>query len=416
MTDEITNPVKKADRGLMIVTLLSASAVATSAAAPTRIASELTLSERLISGFDGLWRHLNTLTPQALALNIGMSVAVAGVCWLLVWGSRAGLFSLLSRAPGHDGEAGRASIQKALRLTRSIIVFVFVLAAIVMIGGIWGVDVFALMSASLATRLTHTLVTLLIVLVITAVAFETAGVFIGYFLTRLKARKSLDLRRVAQIDTLGPIIRRTLQAAILVVGVMTFLSQLGVEIAPLLAGAGVVGIAIGFGAQTLVKDFFTGFFLLIEDVVAVGDTVTIAGSTGEVENMTLRYISLRGGDGTLHVFPYGEAQIIHNTTKTFARYVLDLPIALNSDIDQAIAVIKAVGADLKADAVFGSLILEPVEVLGVDRLADFGATVRIRIMTTPHERIKVGREFNRRLKVALGDAQIAISHKGAYAP
>ena len=383
---------------------------------PVGHAPDLTLSERLITAFSTLWNHLLGLSPQAVALNAGITAAIVIICWLALWGMRAGLCYAVARLPGHANEAGRETVQKAMRVTRGVIALVFIFVAIVMIGAVWGVDIFAWMSAGFASQLSHTLLTLFIVLVVTAVAFETAGLFIGYSLTRLKARKGLDLRRSAQIDTLGPIIRRTLQAAILVVGVMTFLSQLGVQIAPLLAGAGVVGIAVGFGAQTLVKDFFTGFFLLIEDVVAVGDTVTIAGSTGQVENMTLRYISLRDADGTLHVFPYGEAQIIHNQTKTFARYVFDLPLALTTDADHAAKIIRQTGAALQADPDFGDMIREPIEVLGIDSLADFGFVLKARLTTAPNARWKVGREFNRRIKLAFEQAGIGFGHKGAYAP
>ncbi len=386
------------------------------ATTPANHTPDLTLSERLITAFNTLWNHLLGLSPQAVALNAGITAAIVILCWLALWGTRAGLSYAVARLPGYTNEAGRETVQKAMRVTRGVIALVFIFVAIVMIGAVWGVDIFAWMSVGFASQLSHTLLTLFIVLVVTAVAFETAGLFIGYSLTRLKARKGLDLRRSAQIDTLGPIVRRTLQAAILVVGVMTFLSQLGVQIAPLLAGAGVVGIAVGFGAQTLVKDFFTGFFLLIEDVVAVGDTVTIAGSTGQVENMTLRYISLRDADGTLHVFPYGEAQIIHNQTKTFARYIFDLPLAMPTDADQAAEIIRQTGATLQADPDYGPMIREPIEVLGVDSLADFGFVLKARLTTTPNARWKVGREFNRRIKTAFESAGISFGHKGAYAP
>jgi small conductance mechanosensitive channel len=317
--------------------------------------------------------------------------------------------------PGHEGEAGRATVQKAMRFTRGIFTFIICIVTFFIIGGFWGLDLFAWMSSGLATQVSQTLLALFIVLIITAVAFEASGVLISYFLIKLKAQKDLAIRRSAQIDTLGPIIRRTLQGAILVVGAAMFLSQLGVQIAPLLAGAGVVGIAIGFGAQTLVKDFFTGFFLLIEDVVAIGDIITIGNSTGEVEAMTLRYISMRDFDGTLHVFPYSEAQIIHNKTKSFSRYVFDLPVSLSSDLEMAMRLIQETGDALEAEAEWKHMILEPIEVMGVDLLADFGAIIKARITTTPHERWRVGRELNRRLKSAFESANITLGHKGAYA-
>ncbi|MFT4076944.1 MAG: mechanosensitive ion channel family protein [Asticcacaulis sp.] len=396
---------------------MSAAVATSSVAASAGIATpEQTLSERLIGGVTSLWEHLSHLSLEAIAVNAVLSVVVALVFWGVAWAVSAGLYRLVGRAhmPGENSLG--LSLRKALRFTRTIIVFAAGVVAISCIASVWGIDLFALMSASMASKLTHTLLALLIVLVITAVAFEAAGLLIGYFLSRLKSRKDMDLRRGAQIDTLGPIVRRSLQAVILVLGVMMFLSQLGVQIAPLLAGAGVVGIAVGFGAQTLVKDFFTGFFLLIEDIIAVGDIVTIGSSTGAVENMTLRYISLRDADGTLHVFPYGEAQIIHNQTKAFSRYVFDLPLALDTDLDKVEEILSAASARIQAEEAWKDLILEPIEILGVDSLADFGLILKARVTTQANARWKVGREFNRRIKAAFEAAGIAITHKGAYAP
>lgn len=383
---------------------------------PSAQQSDLTLSERLIGEFSALWQHLLALPPEMLALNAALSLAAVLLGWLAIWAMRKGLCWIVQRVPGHETEAGRGTVMTAMRFTRAIFTLSLCVVTFFVIAGFWGLDLFAWTSTGFATEVSHTLLTLFIVLTITAVAFEASGLLISYFLTRLKSKKSLAIRRSAQIDTLGPIIRRTLQAAILIIGLATLLGQLGVQIAPLLAGAGVVGIAIGFGAQTLVKDFFTGFFLLIEDIVAVGDVITIGNSTGEVEAMTLRYISMRDFDGTLHVFPYSEAQIIHNLTKSFSRYVFDLPISLSSDLEAALRVIKETGDGLEAEAEWKPMILESIEVMGVDLLADFGAIIKARITTTPHERWRVGRELNRRLKLAFESANIALGHKGAYTP
>src|SRR3569623_181501 len=209
-----------------------------------------------------------------------------------------------------------------MRYTRGLIGLIVAIVAILNIFSVWGFDLYGWASQGMGERLSHAVVAIFIVITITAVAFETAGVFITWFINRA-SRGHGDGRRLAQFHTFGPIVRRTLQAVILVLGFITLLGQVGVQIGPLLAGAGVVGIAVGFGARQQVKDFFTGFFLLIEDVVAIGDIVTIQDSTGMVENMTLRYISLRDYDGALHVFPYGEAQVIHNLTKSFSFSVFD---------------------------------------------------------------------------------------------
>jgi small conductance mechanosensitive channel len=181
---------------------------------------------------------------------------------------------------------------------------------------------------------------------------------------------------------------------------MMALSEIGVEIGPLLAGAGIVGLAVGFGAQTLVKDFLTGLFLIIEDIVSVGDVARIGDSGGLVEDMSLRTIKLRDFDGTLHVIPYGEAQIIRNLTKGFSFYVFDLSISYSSDILKALDLMKETGDELMRDEKFSPLILEPIEVFGVDKLGDSGVVLKARIKTKPIQQWNVGREYLKRIKLA----------------
>ena len=178
----------------------------------------------------------------------------------------------------------------------------------------------------------------------------------------------------------------------------------------LLAGAGVVGIAVGFGAQTIVKDLLTGAFLIVEDIIAVGDVVNIGGSGGLVEKMTLRTIRLRDFDGTLHVLPYGEAQVVHNMTKSFSYYVFDLQVSYESDIDRALELMKTTGDELRADPAFADLILEPIEVVGVDGLGDNGVLLKARIKTRPLDQWTVGREYNRRIKLAFDAAGVEIPY------
>jgi small conductance mechanosensitive channel len=186
------------------------------------------------------------------------------------------------------------------------------------------------------------------------------------------------------------------------------ISLLGIEIGPLLTGAGIVGIAVGFGAQTLVKDYLTGFSLILEDIVSVGDVVLIGDSGGLVEATTLRTIRLRDFDGTLHVIPYSEAQIVHNLTKTFSYYVFNLPISYDSDIDQALDLMRFVGGQMQEEEAFKDAILEPIEVVGVDQLADSGVVLKARIKTAPIQQWTVGREYNRRIKLAFDKAGIEI--------
>ncbi|MDP3382811.1 MAG: mechanosensitive ion channel family protein, partial [Phenylobacterium sp.] len=173
---------------------------------------------------------------------------------------------------------------------------------------------------------------------------------------------------------------------------------------------GEIGLAIGFGAQTLVKDFLTGIFLISEDIVAVGDVVEIAGSSGVVEQMTIRTLRLRALDGTLHVLPYGEAQIIHNMTKVFSYHVVELGVSYESDIDKAFEVMAEVVEEMRADPDLGPKILEPLEVMDVSALADSGVVLRGRIKTPPGAQWGVGRAFNRRIKQAWDAAGVEIPY------
>ncbi|MGI9168919.1 MAG: mechanosensitive ion channel family protein, partial [Caulobacteraceae bacterium] len=245
--------------------------------------------------------------------------------------------------------------------------------------------------------------------VIFVAAFELTGLAVRRTMARLAAG-ARDPRRAAQLRTLSPLLGGVLRSVIVVMGAMMVLSELGVKIGPLLAGAGVAGIAVGFGAQSLVKDVLTGFFLIVEDIVSVGDTIRIASCKGEVEQMTLRTIRLRDFDGTLHVFPYGEAQVIHNETKTFSYAVIDLQISYDSDIDAALAAMRQVGSDLLADPQFGKNILSPIEVLGVETLKENGPQLKGRIKTGPNADSAVSREFNRRIKIAFDAAGVVIPY------
>jgi small conductance mechanosensitive channel len=248
---------------------------------------------------------------------------------------------------------------------------------------------------------------LALILVLVTALVEVAGFVTRRFIEGFASR-SRDPRRASQIRSLGPLLIGSLQGVLLVVGVITFLSELGVQVAPLLASAGVVGLAIGFGAQTIVKDFLTGVFLIAEDAISVGDNVRIGEASGTVEAMTVRTIRLRNMNGTLHIFPYSEAQVIHNRTKAFSSYLFDLQIAYDADIDQALEVMRQVGEEMRADDEFGPLITQPFEVLGVDKLADSGVVLKARVTTTPKDQWRVGREYNRRIKLAFDRAGITI--------
>ena len=198
--------------------------------------------------------------------------------------------------------------------------------------------------------------------------------------------------------------------------ILVTLSELGLNIAPLLAGAGVFGLAIGFGAQTLVKDIITGMFILMEDQLATGDVVKVGSHRGIVEGLTLRTIRLRDIAGTVHVVPFSEVTTVENLTKDYSRYVFEVGVAYREDTDQVVGALQQVGAELLADPAYKSLIIDPLEVLGVDRFGDNAVIIKARITTQPIKQWRVGREFNRRMKKRFDELGIELPfpHRTIY--
>lgn len=363
----------------------------------------MTASEWLFSTWSAARRYFVLMSPAEAALNVVFSLLVIGAGVVALYVGRRTIRRAARLLPGAPTAAKTV---RTSRLARMFIVTLRLGSAAVVLGvvaAIWGLDPISWVPQALGGAAGR----VVLVVLVSAVAFEIAGYLTDHGVVLLAARAG-SRRRQAQLQTLGPLLRGATQVTILVVSTMMLLSELGVQIGPLLAGAGVVGIAVGFGAQTLVKDFLTGIFLIVEDIVSVGDIVRIGNSGGLVEKMTLRTIRLRDFDGTLHTFPYGEAQVVHNLTKTFSYCVFDLQISYGSSIDQALGLMRQVGDDLAADPEFREKILDPIEVVGVDNLADSGVMLKARMKTRPLEQWVVGREYNRRIKLAFDAAGVEI--------
>ncbi len=218
-------------------------------------------------------------------------------------------------------------------------------------------------------------------------------------------------------ETLGRVVRYLVALVVGAVAFMLVMAELGVTLAPILGAAGVVGLAIGFGAQSLVKDYFTGFFLLLEDQIRTGDVVTVAELTGVVEDITLRHVRLRDYHGNVHFVPNGLISTVTNMGRDFAQAVVDVGVAYREDVDQVIAEMKAVGAALRADPQLGPAILADLEVAGVDRWDDSAVVLRCRFRVAPLQQWSVRREYLRRLKAAFDAAGIEIPfpHLTVYA-
>ncbi len=217
-------------------------------------------------------------------------------------------------------------------------------------------------------------------------------------------------------ETLGSVLRHVLNLAIIAVAALTIVRELGIDIGPILAAAGVVGLAVGFGAQDLVRDFVSGFFILLEDQIRVGDVVVLGDKGGAVERVNLRMVVLRDLEGNVHYVRNGQINIVTNKTKEFSRYLFDVGVAYREDVDEVIGVMKEVDEELRADPEYKNLILEPLEILGLDKFADSSVVVRGRTKTAPGSQWRVGREFNRRLKKVFDarDIEIPFPHVTLY--
>jgi moderate conductance mechanosensitive channel len=209
-------------------------------------------------------------------------------------------------------------------------------------------------------------------------------------------------------NTVVGIISKTAVTLLWAVAIVMSLRELGFDITPILAGAGVVGLAVGFGAQNLVRDVISGVFMLIENQIRVNDVAIINGTGGLVEEINLRTTVLRSADGVVHVFPNGTITTLSNMTREFSYYVIDMGVAYKEDTDRVVQVMQEVAAQLQTEEPFKDLILEPLEVQGVDRFADSAVIIKARIKTLPIRQWTVGRELNRRLKKRFDELGIEI--------
>ena len=198
--------------------------------------------------------------------------------------------------------------------------------------------------------------------------------------------------------TLGKIINSAGFVIIIGIAFMMILSEFDMDIMPIITGAGIAGLAIGFGAQNLVRDVISGFFLILEDQIRVGDVAQINGTGGVVEAIKLRTTVLRDLNGVVHIFPNGEISQVANMTKEFSYSVINVGIAYKENVDNVMDVLKSIGEELHQDPAFSNLLMEPLEVLGVDEFADSQVTIKIRIKTLPLKQWIVGRELRRRIK------------------
>lgn len=285
---------------------------------------------------------------------------------------------------------------------------IILLVAALMIGINWGMDPQS--SAILALVNFKTLFSIILVILIGIIVWEFIDGSIEYMQVHSEPEKR------ARMDTLAPIIRNIALVVFMTMFALILLSELGINVLPLLAGAGILGIAIGFGAQAMVKDFISGFFIIFEDLIQVGDVAELAGHTGVVERLTIRKAQLRDFEGKVYTVPYGEITTLTNLTKDFAYYVFEMGVAYREDIDNVIEAMREVDEEIRADEEYKDFILEPLEIVGLDRFADSAIVIKARIKTLPLKKWFVGRGFNRLMKYKFDakNIEIPFPHQTIY--
>ncbi len=311
------------------------------------------------------------------------------------------------RFPGLEARANRY-----YPLLRGAVSSVVAMIALVALLQVWGIDALPwFRSGEIGGRLISAAITIAITAALAVAVWEGANAAVDRHLARLA--QAGQFVRSARLRTLLPMLRTALLITVLTVVGLTALSEIGVNIAPLLAGAGIVGVAIGFGSQKLVQDLITGMFLLLENAMQVGDTVTVGGLSGTVENLSIRTIRLRAGDGSVHIIPFSAVTSVTNANRGVGNASVGVSVSYEEDIDRVAEALKEIALEMRKDAAFGSLMRSDLQFWGVDRVDGSMVTLVGQIVCTDAGRLAVQREFNRRMKQrfeALG-IEIANPHK-----
>ena len=292
-------------------------------------------------------------------------------------------------------------------LRRVVVTLVCAVAALAVLQ-VWGVNVGAsFRDGGLGQRMASSVIVILVAGFLAVLIWEGANGWIDRTIQGMTARG--DVTSVARLRTLLPLLRSTLMVVVVAIVGFTALAQLGVNIAPLLAGAGILGVAVGFGSQKLVQDVITGIFLLLENTMQVGDWVTVAGLSGSVENLSIRTIRLRAGDGSVHVIPFSSVTTLTNTNRGIGNAAVAVTVAFDEDPDRVGAVLKEIGAGLRADEAFKDGILDDFALWGVDKVDGATFTVLGQMKCKDKARWGVQREFNRRIRLRFEEEGIAIA-------
>jgi small-conductance mechanosensitive channel len=348
-----------------------------------------------------------------------VSVAVIVVARLLAILILGAVGRLFPSGNGDDGAGGDAAPATSARLseryygwTRGLVSVILTVCAIVALFEAWGIDALSwFASGTLGRSLTSAALTIVVAIIVAIIIWEAAQYSVERRLARWVSQG--DVVRAARLRTLLPMLRAALFIVVALVVGLTALNQIGINTTPLLAGASIIGVALGFGSQKLVQDFITGIFLLMENAMRVGDWVTVAGVSGSVEYLSIRTVRLRGGDGALYIVPFSSVSTVSNSNRGIGNAAVRISVSYDTDIEMAIAELKNIGASLRADPAFKELILNDLEVWGVDSVDGAMVTLAGQMRCVDKGRWGVQREINRRILARFRELGIEIANPRA---
>jgi small conductance mechanosensitive channel len=359
----------------------------------------------LIAGYEKGFRYLFEATIWTALTVVGLLLTLRFLDWMF-----ERLFAvnqrIKDRFPGLEQKTNQF-----IHIMRRSLDAVAVILGLGFIVQFWGIPVYTLVASKTGSVIILRGIAITITIGVVIAIIEVSQFISDRLLHERKGRKLTKKRK-----TLIPLINSTIKIGVAFIGGIVVLDQLGVNTRPILAGAGIVGLAVGFGAQTLVKDVINGLFILLQDLISVGDVAVFGDKGGLVEAVGLRTVTLRDLAGNVHVIPNSSIETVTNMTKGYSRYVFDVGVAYREDVDEVMELLREIGEEMQNDPNYKEDILEPLEILGVDQFADSAVIIKARITTKPIRQWAVGREFNRRMKKAFDQRGIEIPfpHRTVY--
>jgi small-conductance mechanosensitive channel len=347
-----------------------------------------------------------------VAVIVAAEVARLAIMALLAPIAPDAVGTLSAASPEHSVRLRLSAYHPALRRLVRLVTNVLALLALLQLYGLGGLN--WLLTSEVGHRVVSGFCTLAVTIVLAFAVWEGVNIAIQMHLDTL--RRDAQAARTARLRTLMPLIRAALAITVAVVAGLMVLSEIGVDIAPLLAGAGIVGVAIGFGSQKLVQDVITGVFLLLENTMQVGDVVKVGDQVGVVESLSVRTIRLRTEDGSVVVMPFSAVTTVVNMTRDYSRAVITANIAANENVDRVIETMRAIVREMREEEAWSDVILDELEVWGVDRFTDTAVQIKCRIMCTPFGRWPVSREYNRRMQQRFQMVGLATSFSALRLP